>query len=50
MSNGHVLFLMAFLFTDAANPTSNHIYQEVGYRPVRDETLYRLAPQAKMAS
>lgn len=21
-----------FLFTDAANPTSNHIYQEVGYR------------------
>jgi len=24
------------LFTDLANPTSNHIYQEVGYRPVCD--------------
>jgi predicted GNAT family acetyltransferase len=24
------------LFTDLANPTSNHIYQEVGYRPVGD--------------
>ncbi|MDQ4077975.1 MAG: GNAT family N-acetyltransferase [Chloroflexota bacterium] len=25
-----------FLFTDLANPTSNHIYQEIGYRPVCD--------------
>jgi hypothetical protein len=25
-----------FLFTDLANPTSNHIYQEIGYEPVRD--------------
>ncbi len=24
------------LFTDLANPTSNHIYQEIGYRPVCD--------------
>ncbi len=24
------------LFTDLANPTSNHIYQELGYRPVAD--------------
>lgn len=23
-----------FLFTDLANPTSNHIYQQIGYRPV----------------
>jgi hypothetical protein len=23
-----------FLFTDLANPTSNHIYQEIGYEPV----------------
>src|SRR5439155_12731741 len=23
-----------FLFTDAANPTSNHIYQQIGYEPV----------------
>ncbi|MFM7427160.1 MAG: GNAT family N-acetyltransferase [Elainella sp.] len=25
-----------YLFTDLANPTSNHIYQQVGYRPVCD--------------
>nr|WP_290223512.1 GNAT family N-acetyltransferase [Trichocoleus desertorum] len=25
-----------FLFTDLANPTSNHIYQKIGYRPVTD--------------
>ena len=25
-----------FLFTDLANPTSNSIYQQVGYRPVTD--------------
>ncbi len=24
------------LFTDLANPTSNHIYQEIGYRPICD--------------
>jgi predicted GNAT family acetyltransferase len=33
----------AFLFTDLANPTSNHIYQEIGYEPVRDVRQYRLA-------
>jgi predicted GNAT family acetyltransferase len=30
------------LFTDLANPTSNHIYQSIGYRPVCDFTEYRL--------
>ena len=25
-----------FLFTELVNPTSNHIYQEIGYRPVSD--------------
>ncbi len=25
-----------FLFTDQANPTSNHIYQAIGYQPVGD--------------
>lgn len=25
-----------FLFTDLSNPTSNHIYQEIGYKPVSD--------------
>ena len=35
-----------FLFTDLANPTSNHIYQEIGYRPVRDVDQYRFEPRA----
>jgi predicted GNAT family acetyltransferase len=30
------------LFTDLANPTSNHIYQQIGYRPVCDFALYAL--------
>lgn len=29
-----------FLFTNLANPTSNHIYQQVGYDPVSDITVY----------
>lgn len=29
-----------FLFTDLANPTSNHIYQTVGYNPVNDMDVY----------
>jgi predicted GNAT family acetyltransferase len=30
-----------FLFTDLANPTSNKIYQAIGYRPVCDVDMYR---------
>jgi GNAT superfamily N-acetyltransferase len=30
-----------FLFTDLANPTSNHIYQEIGYRPMGDVDVYK---------
>lgn len=30
-----------FLFTDLANPTSNHIYQAIGYEPVGEATMYR---------
>jgi len=30
-----------FLYTDLANPTSNHIYQEIGYEPVADVDEYR---------
>ena len=30
-----------FLFTDLANPTSNSIYQRIGYRPVTDIMLWR---------
>lgn len=32
-----------FLFTDLANPTSNHIYREIGYEPVSDVEEYRFA-------
>ena len=32
------------LFTDLANPTSNHIYQAIGYRAVGDVDDYRFAP------
>jgi predicted GNAT family acetyltransferase len=32
------------LFTDLANPTSNSIYARIGYRPVRDFTLWRFRP------
>jgi predicted GNAT family acetyltransferase len=30
-----------FLFTNLANPTANHIYQTIGYEPVRDVELWR---------
>lgn len=32
-----------YLFTDLSNPTSNHIYQSIGYRPVCDFHEYRFA-------
>jgi hypothetical protein len=32
-----------FLFTDLANPTANHIYQAIGYEPVRDVDSWRFA-------
>lgn len=35
---------VVFLFTDLANPTSNHIYQQVGYRPVGDVSEYAFTP------
>jgi predicted GNAT family acetyltransferase len=30
-----------FLYTDLANPTSNSIYQAIGYRPACDVDQYR---------
>jgi uncharacterized protein len=33
-----------FLFTDLANPTSNHIYQTIGYEGVRDIAEWRFEP------
>ncbi|MBO1337680.1 GNAT family N-acetyltransferase [Streptomyces sp. VRA16 Mangrove soil] len=34
------------LFTDLANPTSNALYQRLGYRPVRDFTVLRFTATA----
>jgi hypothetical protein len=34
-------YQFCFLFTDLGNPTSNHIYQDIGYRPVCDVDEYR---------
>jgi predicted GNAT family acetyltransferase len=31
------------LFTDLANPTSNTLYQRLGYRPVSDWVVLRFA-------
>ena len=33
-------YKFCFLFTDLENPTSNHIYQDIGYRPVSDVDKY----------
>jgi len=34
-----------FLYTDLTNPTSNSIYQRIGYRPVSDWAHYDFAPR-----
>nr|BFD84231.1 GNAT family N-acetyltransferase [Streptomyces sp. Xyl84] len=34
------------LFTDLANPTSNGLYQRIGYRPVSDFAVYGFEPSA----
>jgi predicted GNAT family acetyltransferase len=36
-----------FLFTDLSNPTSNHIYQDIGYMPVSDVDEYRFEANPK---
>jgi predicted GNAT family acetyltransferase len=33
-------YRFCFLFTDLLNPTSNHIYQQIGYQPVCDVDRY----------
>jgi predicted GNAT family acetyltransferase len=32
------------LFTDLANPTSNALYQKLGYRPVEDRVMISFTP------
>lgn len=34
----------AYLFTDLDNPTSNSIYQKIGYEPIGDSTLWQFSP------
>ncbi len=36
----HEGFRYCALFADTKNPTTNHIYQEIGYRPVSDYSYY----------
>ncbi|GIL12329.1 MAG: acetyltransferase [Chloroflexota bacterium] len=35
-----------FLYTDLSNPTSNHIYQDIGYEPVSDVDVYEFGQKA----
>lgn len=35
-----------FLFTNLANPTANHIYEQIGYEPVVDVDVYTFSSQA----
>lgn len=36
-------FSFCFLFTDLLNPTSNHIYRQMGYRPVTDVDTFHFS-------
>jgi predicted GNAT family acetyltransferase len=36
-----------FLFTDLANPTSNRIYQRLGYQPMEDYDVWQLSPNRR---
>ena len=33
------------LYTDLANPTSNALYERLGYRPVEDRTVLTFTPR-----
>jgi predicted GNAT family acetyltransferase len=47
LSNG---FDFCFLYTDLANPTSNAIYERIGYRKIADSAAYGLVPPASQAT
>ena len=38
-----------FLYTDLGNPTSNHVYQAIGYEPVADVDTYRFGAVSEAA-
>ena len=35
------------LYTDLANPTSNALYQRLGYRPVEDRVIFSFEPAVR---
>ncbi|MFV1948738.1 MAG: GNAT family N-acetyltransferase [Anaerolineales bacterium] len=43
-------FQFCFLFTDLLNPTSNHIYQQIGYEAVCDVDQYEFLEKERMTS
>ena len=42
LDDGHKF---CFLYTDLANPISNHVYQKMGYEPVTDATVYTFSEE-----
>jgi predicted GNAT family acetyltransferase len=38
-------YKFCFLYTDLANPVSNHVYQKMGYEAVVDATVYSLSKE-----
>jgi predicted GNAT family acetyltransferase len=36
-----------YLYTDLANPISNHVYQKIGYEPVTDATVYSFSQEVR---
>jgi uncharacterized protein len=36
-----------FLYTDLANPISNHVYRKMGYEPVTDATVYSFSEEVR---
>jgi predicted GNAT family acetyltransferase len=36
-----------FLYTDLANPISNHVYQKMGYEPVTDAAVYSFSEEVR---
>lgn len=44
LDDGHKF---CFLYTDLANPISNHVYQKMGYEPVTDATVYSFSEEVR---
>ena len=44
LDDGHKF---CFLYTDLANPVSNHVYQKIGYEPVTDATVYSFSEEVR---